>query len=366
MERLARRFAGNYLGCRDIPSCGYAVESARITDFLPGDIPPNQVKIVIEPPKLHWSTKLILGLLFLLAVLLGVLWFSRENQISWINEFIRSSLVSETPTPTTAAEPTPTAPVFPDGTPLVTATGITPIFSGPGEDFDEVALLTPGQQAMVEGISEDEAWWAINVPYLASGRGWVARELVQAENTLGVQVVSVSGQPGDEGGSTTGRALANVNIRSGPGLNFQKVGSLEINQETSIVGIDPEGFWYFVDVPGVRQEQGWVSVDYVAAQNTDDLPVVRYQPANANRDVPTPAPDKPALTAIAVVNIRSGPDTIFQVLGKLEAGQRAEIVGVSADERWYAIKYTPADTGRAWVAADFVEVENAEDLPVLP
>jgi uncharacterized protein YraI len=67
-----------------------------------------------------------------------------------------------------------------------------------------------------------------------------------------------------------------------------------------------------------------------------------------------------------VVNIRSGPDTIFQVLGKLEAGQRAEIVGVSADERWYAIKYTPADTGRAWVAADFVEVENAEDLPVLP
>lgn len=321
---------------------------------------------MIQPPRIHWSTKVILGLLFLLAFLLVGLWFTRENALPWIDRLIQASLVSETPTPTVGVEMTEIQPSFPDGTPLVTAIGMTPIYSGPGEEFDEVALLEQGQQAQIEGMSEDEKWWAINVPYIASGRGWVSGERVLAENTLDVRVISADSLTNISGGTTSGRALANVNIRSGPGMNFQKVGTLEIDQETLIVGIDPERFWYLIEIPGVSTDQGWVSVDYVAAQNTENLPLVSYQPPNANRDIPTPAPEKPALTSLAVVNIRSGPDTIYQVLGKLEVGQRAEVVGVSADGRWYAIKYTPADTGRAWVAADYVEVKIDGDLPVLP
>lgn len=321
---------------------------------------------MIQPPKMHWSTKVILGLFLLLAVLLVVLWFTRENSLPWVDQFIRASLTHETPTPVVEATATELRPSFPEGTPLVTAIGMTPIYSGPGEEYDEVALLDAGQQARVEGMSEDEKWWAINVPYLTSGRGWVMGERVLAENTLAVRVISAEASSNPSGGTSSGRALANVNIRSGPGLNFQKVGTLEIDQETLIVGIDPERFWYLIEIPGVSTEQGWVSVDYVAGQNTENLPIVRYQPANANRDVPTPAPGKPVLTSLGVVNIRSGPDTIYQVLGKLELGQQAELVGVSADGRWYAIKYTPADSGRAWVAADFVEVKDAENLPVLP
>lgn len=323
---------------------------------------------MIKPPKVHWSTKVILGLLFFLVLLLGVLWITKQKSFTWIDDFLTASLAEKaTPTLSLELSPSATAQAFPDGTPLVTAIGMTQIFSGPGEEFEVVAILEPGRQARVEGMNEEETWWAIEVPYLASGRGWVSGERVLAENTLAVRVVSNSASAvGESGEIIKGRAVANVNIRSGPGLNFQKVGTLEIDQEAELVGIDPDRFWYLVVVPGVRKEQGWVSVDYVVAQNTDLLPVVRYQPANANKDVPTPAQEKPALTALAVVNIRSGPDTIFEVLGKLEVGQRAEAVGVSADGRWYAIKYTPADSGRAWVAADFVEVENGANLPVLP
>jgi uncharacterized protein YraI len=214
-------------------------------------------------------------------------------------------------------------------------------------------------------MSEDEAWWAINVPYLTGGRGWVASARVLAENTLAVRVISDNELSGD-GEAVKGKALANVNIRSGPGLNFQKVGTLEINQETEILGIDPDEFWYYIEIPGIFDDQGWVSVDYISAQNVDSLPTLRYQPANANPDVPTPAADQPTLIAVAVVNIRSGPDIIFEILGKLEVGQHAALLGVSADGRWYAIQYKPTDTGRAWVAAEFVEVEKDENLPVLP
>lgn len=323
---------------------------------------------MIQPPEVHWSTKIILGLLFILILLLGVLWFSRENRIAWIMNLFQPGLSqAETATPTVDMTPSPAANVFPDGTPIVTAIGMTSIYSGPGEDYEVIALLEPGQQAQVEGMNEEETWWAINVPYLTSGRGWVLAERVLAENTLAVRVISnIEGSGNGIAATSTGRALANVNIRSGPGMNYQKVGTLEIDQETAIVGIDPEKFWYLVEIPGISDDQGWVSVDYVVAQNAADLPVVNYQPLNANLDVPEPGQDKPSLTALAVVNIRSGPDTIYEILGKLEVGQRAEVVGISADGRWYAIKYTASDTGRAWVAADYVEAKDVDDLPVLP
>ncbi|HSQ27005.1 MAG TPA: SH3 domain-containing protein [Anaerolineales bacterium] len=323
---------------------------------------------MIQSPKVHWSTKVILGFLFILILLLGALWFSRENRIAWIENLFQAGLSqTETATPAADLTPSPAAQMFPDGTPIVTAIGMTSIYSGPGEDYEVIALLEPGQQAQVEGMNEDETWWAIEVPYLTSGRGWVFGERVLAENTLAVRVISnVDGSGDGNAGTSTGRAVANVNIRSGPGLNYQKVGTLEIDQETDIVGVDPEGFWYLVEIPGISDDQGWVSVDYVVAQNADDLPIVQYQPPNANLDVPEPGQDKPSLTALAVVNIRSGPDTIYEILGKLEVGQRAEVVGVSADGRWYAIKFTATDTGRAWVAADFVEALDVDNLPVLP
>lgn len=323
---------------------------------------------MIQSPKMHWSTKVILGLFLLLAILLSILWFGKQNQIPWINQFFENQLLkAETPTPTISLKPSPTKQAFPAGTPIVTAIGMTSIYSGPAETFEVIALLEPGQQARVEGISEDSAWWAIDIPYLVSGRGWVQSELVLAENTLNAREISADEQlAGEEANTIKGKALTNVNIRSGPGMNFQKMDTLEIDQEATILGKDPEGFWYLIEIPGVREEQGWVSVDYVAAQNTDTLPVVRYQPPNANPDVPPPEADEPALMSLAVVNIRSGPDIIYETLGKLEVGQQAVVLGVSADGRWYAIEYVPADSGRAWVAADFVEVNADEEIPVLP
>ena len=293
---------------------------------------------------------------------------SKEDLFPFLRLWIQGDPgASTTMLPTLEIAPTAAAPAFPVGTPLATAIGMTQIYTGPGEDYDKLALLEPGEQAVIIGVNEDESWWAIRLPYLESGRGWVMAERVLAENTLDVRVVSGEETLGvGEQPTGTARALANINIRSGPGLEYPKVGGLEVDQEVKILGVDADGFWFLIEAPGTSQNQGWISVDYVVAQNADAVPVVAYQPVNANTDVPTPAPDDPALTATAVVNIRSGPDTNYQILGKLQLGQRAEVVGVHADGRWYAIKYTPGENGRAWVAADYVLTEQVEGAPVLP
>ncbi len=312
-------------------------------------------------------TKIILVIMGILLLLLTILVLTNRGYLPAARALIeRINQGEATATPAIEIVPSPTAPSFPPGTAVVTAIGITQVYSGPGEENDKVAILEPGRQAPIIGTNEEETWWAVELPYLQSGRGWVPRERVQAENTLAVKIISaedpVSVEPAQE---YTGKALTNLNVRSGPGLNYTKVGVIEAGQEIALLGIDPLRFWYQVEAPDGPEGKGWVSVDYVQTTDADELPVTGFQPANANPDVPTPPSGSPALTALSVINIRAGPETNFQILGKLQQGQRAEILGVSPDGRWYAIRYTEADSGRAWVSADYVETENADSIEII-
>jgi PKD repeat protein/uncharacterized protein YraI len=89
--------------------------------------------------------------------------------------------------------------------------------------------------------------------------------------------------------------------------------------------------------------------------------------------VPTPAPGVPTVTANVNVNIHSGPGPHYPIIGILAQGQSAEVVGVSPDRAWWAIKYPPpvpspaegAIDGQGWVAAQFVTAENTQNVPVV-
>lgn len=316
--------------------------------------------------KTSWLTKTILGVLGLLLLILLALVLASRGVIPGAQQMVQKLLAPQsTPTPGIQILPSPTPQLFPPGTPLIIAIGMTQVYSGPGEDQDKVAILEPGRKARIIGMNEEESWWAVEMPYLQGGRGWVMAERVQAENTLAVKVVSAEGSPVQEAQVFSGKALTNINVRSGPGLNYQKVGVVEMEQEVQLLGVDPQGFWYQIQAADGPDGKGWIAVDYIQTSDSDELPVVGFQPANANKDIPTPPSGEPSLTALAVINIRAGPDTNFEILGKLQQGQSAEILGISPDGRWYAIRYTPASSGRAWVSADFVETNNADNVQVL-
>lgn len=88
-------------------------------------------------------------------------------------------------------------------------------------------------------------------------------------------------------------------------------------------------------------------------------------------DLPAPPPEQPATPIGRVVgtqglNVRSGPSTAFPVIGVARLGDEGEIVGRSADGRWWAVSVPSAPNGVGWVSADFVAASNAENVPVLP
>lgn len=77
-------------------------------------------------------------------------------------------------------------------------------------------------------------------------------------------------------------------------------------------------------------------------------------------DIPDPAPNVPTGTARVNVNVRTGPSMLFPVLGTAQQGDRGEILGISPDSYWYAVKVptSAVGTGIAWSAVDYVDLSN--------
>jgi len=239
------------------------------------------------------------------------------------------------------------------------------VYDGPGEEYPGLAWLEDDQKAEVVGTNEERTWWVIELPYFSSGRGWVSGELVEISNSANVPIVPENFTFGANGTETspgaTAKAIANINIRSGPDLKYQKIGTLENGQTAEILGTSGDQYWFLIRIPGTGNVQGWVSRDYVIAQNADKIPVVG---ADTTFQA-TIAPGAPFLTAQATVNVRAGPDVTFAVIGQLQQGELAEIVGKTADGIWLAIRFPGAENQRAWVAAAYVQAKNVEKAPVL-
>jgi heat shock protein HslJ len=83
--------------------------------------------------------------------------------------------------------------------------------------------------------------------------------------------------------------------------------------------------------------------------------------------VPTPEPGKPTawVTAPGGVNVRTGPGVAYPIILLAPVGAKGEIVGVSPDRSSYVVSVPGAPSGVGWVAAEYVRVENADNLPVI-
>jgi hypothetical protein len=78
----------------------------------------------------------------------------------------------------------------------------------------------------------------------------------------------------------------------------------------------------------------------------------------------TPAPAYVAVSGEALVNLRSGPDTAHDIVGKAQPDTRYVATGVLLDGTWCRIEFQDQE---AWIACylDTVELFNGEGLPTI-
>ena len=87
--------------------------------------------------------------------------------------------------------------------------------------------------------------------------------------------------------------------------------------------------------------------------------------------IPTPQPGVPMVTALTVMNVRSGPSMEYPIYGQAPEGSQAVVIGKSADGGWWLVEIKRTDlvpSGQGWVSADptYVKAENTENVPVAP
>ncbi len=167
-----------------------------------------------------------------------------------------------------------------------------------------------------------------------------------------------------EGTGVTVEARQRVNVRSGPGTTFSIIGQLNAGEVMNATGRDGLGNdWLQIDFNG---QAGWVAYFTVNVNgDPDTLPIVAadttaaQQPAAA--EPPAAATEMVVqavtdffVTANARVNVRSGPGTLYTVIGQLAAGSSADITGRdSAENDWLRIDFGGQE---GWVAFNVVEV----------
>ncbi|MCL4806114.1 MAG: META domain-containing protein [Anaerolineae bacterium] len=107
--------------------------------------------------------------------------------------------------------------------------------------------------------------------------------------------------------------------------------------------------------------EGDLYIDLFADGGTmrfSDLPTV---------DLPTPEAGAPTGTVNAPdgVNLRTGPGTNFPAVGTAPQGDSGTLIGISEDGAWYVVAAPNLPNGQVWVAAEFVDAANADNLPVV-
>jgi uncharacterized protein YgiM (DUF1202 family) len=90
-------------------------------------------------------------------------------------------------------------------------------------------------------------------------------------------------------------------------------------------------------------------------------------PEDSIVEVPEPAPNMPYVVSDDYVNVRSGPSTQYPVYGMAIPGNAAPVIGISPDNKWWAIQIDPttAPDGIGWVSADYVSAYNTDNIDVI-
>jgi GH25 family lysozyme M1 (1,4-beta-N-acetylmuramidase) len=166
----------------------------------------------------------------------------------------------------------------------------------------------------VDGItgSADQDWFQGSYPDLVNYAGQVPTPTPEPVSGLRARVI-----------------VTVLNIRSGPALSYKNLGTLSINTVLSAINLGGQDLW-------VESDTGkWSACNYGGKQYMQLLPGDK------------PADGIKAKVLFDHLNIRSGPATSYEVIGKLNTGDMINIVGIGGKDAW--IEY---DLGK-WAAFSY-------------
>lgn len=160
----------------------------------------------------------------------------------------------------------------------VVTTDFLNVRTGPGANFARVAQLAQGQTMDLTGRNADNTWVQMRVP--GGAAGWVSAHYIAPSTQIGsLPIASNTGvtpgftPPQSYGFGQTGVVTATgLNVRYGPGLDFNRFATLNNGASVSLVGRSGNSGWLLVQL--ANGSSGWVNAGFIATSYPiADLPV---------------------------------------------------------------------------------------------
>jgi len=197
---------------------------------------------------------------------------------------------SETPLP---PPPQPTvAPV--EGT---TSTQVN-VRADPSTASNVLGIIPANTKVEITGQDPGKNWWQINYPHAqaANGKGWVTAQYITTASAP--EVPTIGGDEADPNNGNVAVVQQQLNVRSGPGTDFNSLGTLNPQDVVSLIGKDPNGAWLQIDFSEGPEGKGWVNAAFVQAQGAENLPIITEAGKVVGTGTPTGIPFTPTPTLI--------------------------------------------------------------------
>jgi uncharacterized protein YraI len=172
--------------------------------------------------------------------------------------------------------------------------------SAASENLGTVPIFSKVQ---IVGKDADAKWWMIQFPEAANGVGWITAEYVQVSGDPDVPVIGAveppaSAPPAQEASATV---IETVNVRSGPGTDYNAIGTVQGGDQVALTGKDPLGAWLQIAFPGGPGDAGWINAAFLQAEGVEGLPVISESGQVIGTGTPAPAPAGPTPTVLAAM-----------------------------------------------------------------
>lgn len=145
-------------------------------------------------------------------------------------------------------------------------------------------------------------------------------------------------------GAVASVATGNLNVRSGPGLQYGAVATLPYGFGVQLVARNDAANWVYISLTnGVT---GWVNINYLYTNyRIYDLPV-------GEELVAAPLTPTGSVTRAFNLNMRTNPDPNAAIVRVINLSQSFELLGRNFDASWAQIRLPDGTTG--WVESRFV------------
>ena len=166
--------------------------------------------------------------------------------------------------------------------------------SGPDNSYAVLTVMRKGTSSEKLGMNGNWVKVKVNGKTGYVYKSFLKEDAASAETPTEKKTVSIT--------------ASSLNIRSGPGTKYDIIGAVKKGKTVTVVGTN--GDWYKIEYNG---KDGYINKKYTKDQT------------------------KTVTITANSLNVRSGPGTKYNIIGKLKKGSTAVAVEKSGD--WYKIQY---------------------------